>query len=75
MIRGLSAANGIVGPDLTHVGSRATLGAGVIDNTPDNLRAWIANPQAIKPGVLMPAFANLSDSDLNALVQYLEGLK
>jgi cytochrome c oxidase subunit 2 len=75
MIRGLNGATGTVGPDLTHVGSRVTLGAGVVDNTPDNMRAWIANPQAIKPGVLMPAFANLSDSDLDALVTYLESLK
>jgi cytochrome c oxidase subunit 2 len=74
-IRGLPGANGEVGPDLTHLGSRATLGAGVIDNTPDNLRAWISNPQTIKPGVLMPQFASLSSDDLNALVTYLEGLK
>jgi cytochrome c oxidase subunit 2 len=73
-IRGLEVANG-VGPDLTHVGSRNTLGAGVIDNTPDNMRAWIRNPQAIKPGVLMPAFASLGQDDLNALADYLESLK
>jgi len=74
-IRGLSGATGTVGPDLTHVGGRSTLGAGVIDNTPDNLKQWIANPQAIKPGVLMPAFQSLPPGDLDALVQYLEALK
>jgi cytochrome c oxidase subunit 2 len=74
-IRGLSGATGTVGPDLTHLASRATLGAGVTDNTPENLRAWISNPQTIKPGVLMPAFSSLSADDLNALVSYLEGLK
>jgi cytochrome c oxidase subunit 2 len=74
-IRGLPGATGTVGPDLTHLGSRSTLGAGVVDNTPDNLRAWIQDPQAIKPGVLMPAFPSLSSSDLNALVDYLESLK
>jgi cytochrome c oxidase subunit II len=74
-IRGLNGAAGTVGPDLTHLGSRATLGAGVVDNTPDNLRAWISNAQAVKPGVLMPAFSSLSRSDLDALVQYLETLK
>src|SRR5216683_1116755 len=58
-IRGLAGATGTVGPDLTHVGSRNTLGAGVIDNTPENLRSWISNPQAIKPGVLMPAYNSL----------------
>jgi cytochrome c oxidase subunit 2 len=74
-IRGVSDTAGVVGPDLTHVGGRATLGAGVIDNTPDNMRAWIRNPQAIKPGVLMPAFASLGQDDLNALADYLESLK
>ncbi len=74
-IRGLPGENANVGPDLTHVGGRATLGAGVIDNTPANLRAWITNPQTIKPGVLMPPFASLSDADMNALVAYLESLK
>jgi len=71
-IRGVSAAN--VGPDLTHLGSRVTLGAGVIDNTPDNLRRWIRDASSIKPGVLMPAFADLSEAELNALVDYLDGL-
>ena len=72
-IRGVSTAS--VGPDLTHFGSRATLGAGVSDNTPDTLRRWIRDPRTIKPGVLMPPFGNLSDQDLNALVDYLESLK
>jgi cytochrome c oxidase subunit II len=74
-IRGLPSATGTVGPDLTHVGSRSTLGAGVIDNTLDNMRSWIANPQAIKPGVLMPAFQTLGSADVNALADYLESLK
>jgi len=75
-IRGLGGATGTVGPDLTHVGSRQTLGAGVIDNTSANMRAWIANPQAIKPGVLMPAFAaSITPDDMSALVDYLESLK
>jgi cytochrome c oxidase subunit II len=74
-IRGLSTASVTVGPDLTHVGGRATLGAGVIDNTRDNLLAWIRNAQSIKPGVLMPPFQNVSDADLAALADYLESLK
>jgi cytochrome c oxidase subunit 2 len=73
-VRGLPAT-AQVGPDLTHLGSRATLGAGVIDNTPDNLRRWIRNPQTIKPGVLMPAFQDMSDADLGALADYLESLR
>jgi cytochrome c oxidase subunit II len=73
-IRGVSAAAS-VGPDLTHLGSRTTLGAGVIDNTRDNLISWIRDPQAIKPGVLMPSFQSLSDGDLNAVADYLESLR
>jgi cytochrome c oxidase subunit II len=73
-IRGLPAA-AQVGPDLTHFGSRTTLGAGVLTNTRENLRQWIRDPQTIKPGALMPAFDTLSDQDLNALVDFLEGLK
>ena len=56
-------------------GGRATLGTGVVANTPANLRQWISNVQAIKPGVLMPAFGNLTPADLDALVSYLESLK
>jgi cytochrome c oxidase subunit 2 len=73
-IRGLPAT-GTVGPDLTHFGSRSTLGAGVLDNTRDNLVRWIRNPQEVKPGVLMPAFSSLSDADVNALADYLESLR
>jgi cytochrome c oxidase subunit 2 len=73
-IRGLQATANI-GPDLTHLGSRATLGTGVVDNTAAYLQQWIRDPQALKPGVLMPAFANLSSTDLTALVDYLESLK
>ena len=73
-IRGLPAP-AEVGPDLTHLGSRQTLGAGVIDNTPANLRRWIRDAQSIKPGVLMPAFQSLRQDDLDALVEYLESLR
>jgi cytochrome c oxidase subunit 2 len=64
-----------VGPDLSHVGSRTIIGAGVLDNTPANLTAWIADPQRIKPGALMPGYPDLSQDDVRALVEYLEGLK
>jgi cytochrome c oxidase subunit 2 len=69
-----TAAQGTVGPNLTHFGSRGTIGAGVLVNTPENLKRWIHDPQAIKPNVLMPAF-RLSEEELQALVNYLEGLK
>src|SRR5207245_7668074 len=52
-IRGTSAA-ALVGPDLTHVGGRTTLGAGAVRNGDDAMRRWIEDPQSIKPGALMP---------------------
>ena len=69
-----TVANGHFGPDLTHLMSRTTLAAGAALNTPENLRLWIQNPDAIKRGSLMPAM-KLSDSDLDALVEYLETLR
>jgi cytochrome c oxidase subunit 2 len=67
-------ASGQAAPDLTHLGSRTTIGGGVAANTPGNLRDWIRDPKTLKPGVLMPGYP-LSDGDLAALVAYLEGLK
>ncbi len=63
-----------VGPDLSHVASRDTLGAGILLNTPDNLTRWLHDPQAVKPGILMPNL-HLSDADVRDLVAYLESLK
>ena len=71
-IRG-TPADGRFGPDLTHLMSRATIAAGAAENTHDNLRLWIENPSAIKPGSLMPAM-KLSDADLDAVVSYMETL-
>jgi cytochrome c oxidase subunit II len=71
---GGSSATGIFGPDLTHLMSRRTIASGAADNTKENLRLWIQNPDAIKPGSLMPAM-KLSDADLDALVRYLETLQ
>ena len=67
-------ASARVGPDLTHLASRETIGAGRVANTPDSLARWIANPHELKPGVLMPGF-QLSEPDIRALVAYLETLK
>ena len=69
-----TVANGHFGPDLTHLMSRDTIAAGAAKNTPENLRQWILNPDAIKPGSLMPAM-QLSDQDLDALATYLETLR
>src|SRR5690349_8832652 len=65
---------GRFGPGLTHLMSRRTIAAGAAENTPENLRLWIQNPDAIKSGSLMPAM-KLSDADLDALVRYLETLQ
>lgn len=68
------AIRGAVGPVLTHVGGRATIGAGIIDNNTDNLKSWLVDPDKMKPGVGMPVL-DIPDDDLNALVAYLEALK
>jgi cytochrome c oxidase subunit 2 len=73
-IRGTSAA-GHIGPDLTHIGSRNTLAALTIPNTPGDLMQWISNPQGWKPGSRMPGFASLPLSARRALVAYLESLR
>jgi cytochrome c oxidase subunit 2 len=67
-------ATGNVGPDLTHLGSRLTIAAGTRPNTPGELAGWIADPQAIKPGVKMPR-TPLTGENLMAVAAYLEGLK
>jgi cytochrome c oxidase subunit 2 len=71
---GGTAATGRFGPDLTHLMSRVTIASGAAENTRDNLRLWIQNPNAIKPGSLMPTM-QMTDADLDALVQYLETLR
>jgi len=69
-----TGATGRFGPDLTHLMSRETLAAGAALNTPANLKAWLRDPNVIKPGALMPAM-NLADRDLDDLVAYLETLR
>jgi cytochrome c oxidase subunit 2 len=70
-----TVATGRFGPDLTHVGSRDTIGSGPIQNTPENqnLRQWIADPNSMKPGVLMPSM-HLNDHDLDVITAYLTTL-
>ena len=63
-----------VGPDLTHIASRRTLAAGALENTPENLAAWLHDPDDFKPGSNMPNF-KLSDGDVRALVAFLETQK
>jgi cytochrome c oxidase subunit 2 len=68
-----TVANGRFGPDLTHLMSRQTIASGAVENTQENLRLWIQNPDRFKPGCKMPAM-NLSNEDLSAVVSYLETL-
>jgi cytochrome c oxidase subunit II len=72
-IRG-SGAGAKLGPDLTHLATRATIAAGTLPNTRGNLAGWILDSQSIKPGNKMPPNPLKSD-DLNALLTYLETLK
>jgi cytochrome c oxidase subunit 2 len=65
---------GRFGPDLTHLMSRRTIASGAAENNSQNLRLWIEDPDSIKPGSLMPAM-KLSDTELDALVRYLETLQ
>lgn len=73
-VRGVSDESAI-GPDLTHLGSRLTLGAGELPLNDETLRRWIADPQRIKPGVRMPAYHRLDDDTLRALSAYLLALR
>ncbi|MFP5297994.1 MAG: cytochrome c oxidase subunit II [Actinomycetota bacterium] len=71
-IRG-TEADSDVGPDLTHLASRSTIGAGILPNTRSNLEALIVEPHEVKPGIAMPPTAFSSD-ELDALLDFLEGL-
>ena len=73
-IRGV-AEGGRLGPDLTHVGSRMHIGAGTLRTHRGTLGGWIADPQAIKPGVFMPASQDIDGPTLRAMAAYLEHLK
>ena len=72
-IRG-TAANGDVGPDLTHFGSRRAIAAETLRNNPNNLARWIRDPQHFKPGAKMPGLG-LTQAEVAAIVPYLESLK
>jgi cytochrome c oxidase subunit 2 len=69
-----TTAQGNAGPNLTHFASRATLASCIIDNTPTNLRRWLANPGAIKPGCYMPNM-RLTNEQIEQTAAYLESLK
>jgi cytochrome c oxidase subunit 2 len=68
-------ANGLAGPDLTHVGSRRSLGAGVLPNHLGTLMGWIGDSQSIKPGNRMPSYDKLTARELEAIARWLERQK
>jgi cytochrome c oxidase subunit 2 len=72
-VRG-TMASGRFGPDLTHLMSRSTIASGAAENTPERMREWLSNPDAIKPGSRMPAM-KMSDAELDALVRYMRSLR
>ncbi|HEY1013896.1 MAG TPA: cytochrome c oxidase subunit II [Herpetosiphonaceae bacterium] len=77
-IKGVNGAVGVTGPNLTHVGARQTLAAGTIDNTRENLHAWLDDPNFVKRGNLMAVQIKddtLSPEELDILVDYLGSLK
>jgi cytochrome c oxidase subunit 2 len=75
IIPGIPGANGTVGPNLAGVASRTTIAGGAVPNNgPDDLKKWILNPPAVKPGTTMPNY-NLTDDQATQIVAYLETLK
>jgi cytochrome c oxidase subunit II len=66
--------SGKIGPDLTHLASRQTIGAGILPNNPGNLTGWILDAQALKPGNLMPPM-NLDPEQIQSILAYLQTLK
>ncbi|HVU49263.1 MAG TPA: cytochrome c oxidase subunit II [Polyangia bacterium] len=72
---GGTGALATVGPNLTHVGSRRTLGADALPKDHATLHAWVMNAPSLKPGTRMPALTQLTGPELHALVAYLEALQ
>jgi cytochrome c oxidase subunit 2 len=73
-VRG-EAAPGRTGPDLTHLGSRLSIGAGLLRNDADALQRWLAQHPLLKPDNRMPAFGFLTDAERQALARYLSSLQ
>lgn len=73
-VRGV-AAESKLGPDLTHLGSRLHLAAGTLKNQPEQMKEWLTQVHAVKPGARMPSYARLPEGDIDALVHWLGSLK
>lgn len=67
-----TGANGLAGPDLTYVGTRRSLGAGILPNNQGALAGWVADSQTIKPGNRMPPYKQLSGVELRSIAAFLE---
>jgi cytochrome c oxidase subunit II len=75
IIPGIAGASGTIGPNLGGVASRTRIAGGALPNNgPDDLKAWIMNPPALKPGTIMPNLG-LTDQEATNIVAYLETLK
>lgn len=70
-----TSAQGLSGPDLSFVGARLSLGAGILPNTRGTLIGWIGDSQSIKPNNRMPSYRSLHADELNALAAYMESLR
>jgi cytochrome c oxidase subunit II len=70
-----TAASGEIGPDLSHIGSRETIGAGILPNDEASIARFIREVEHIKPGARMPAYPMLADADVVAIARYLKGLQ
>ena len=68
-------ATGRIGPDLTHVGSRLSIAAGTLPTGIKPIAGWIAHPDGVKSGALMPPYSMLGPDELTAIATYLEGLE
>jgi cytochrome c oxidase subunit II len=73
-VRG-TRADGVIGPDLTHVGARLSLGAGALPNQTLDFERWVSSTSRLKPGAHMPPFGMLPRTELSALAAFLESLK
>jgi cytochrome c oxidase subunit 2 len=67
-------SGGVIGPNLTHVGSRTTIASGVLPDDSVSIARWLHDPSAVKPGSLMPTI-DLTDQEIAALVAYLQSKK
>lgn len=68
-------ATGTIGPDLTHVAGRLSIGAATLPTAPMNFGRWVRENQHLKPGNRMPSFGFLSAADVDRLASYLGSLK